>query len=354
MASTKRTISIFVSYSHQDERFRKALTTQLDALKGHGPTTVWSDHRISGGQEFDRVIARQLHGADLILLLVSPHFLASKYCYSIELKTAMKRHHRGSTRVLPIIVRPCVWDKTPFAKLAAVPRDGKPVTMWRPQDSAYLDIAKAIRTILEEFTKSKPRPKTAPRTSGSRRAPARRPDTAPDSVTVHSVDWRADIAAGGREAVVHKTTVLTANEPNITTLVDRDFGSTGKLQFTESTMGTIMGPVDEGGSWSVTTVLREPLPIGQPVSNTLTIRATDTFTSSKETFGHLVAGCCGRLRIRINLPRTRKARQASAIQIYGGKTRTLPDSVLSRDGLRLNLEVVDPPVGARYLLEWRW
>ena len=61
--------------------------------------------------------------------------------------------------------------------------------------------------------------------------------------------------------------MLTANEANITNLVDRNFVTTGQLNFLSASLGDIDGPTDEGGSLSVTTSLREPLPVGREVCN---------------------------------------------------------------------------------------
>jgi len=88
----------------------------------------------------------------IIVLLVSPSFLASDYCYSIEMKRAIDRHERGQVRVIPIILRPCEWQETPIGKLQALPKDGKPVTIWAERDNAYLDVVKGIHKAVEELT----------------------------------------------------------------------------------------------------------------------------------------------------------------------------------------------------------
>jgi hypothetical protein len=60
-------------------------------------------------------------------------------------------HEAKEVRVVPIILRPCDWTKTPFAKLQAKPKDAKPVTLWRKQDEAFLAVAKAIRECIDEI-----------------------------------------------------------------------------------------------------------------------------------------------------------------------------------------------------------
>jgi hypothetical protein len=152
-SNPKRTIEVFYSYAHKDEKLRNKLETQLSLLKQQGHITNWHDRKIDAGQEWANKINEQLNSADIILLLVSPDFLASEYCYSIEMKHALERHECGEARVIPIVLRPVDWEKAPFSGLQALPQDGKPVTSrsWGSQDAALLDVAKGIRKVVEEI-----------------------------------------------------------------------------------------------------------------------------------------------------------------------------------------------------------
>ncbi len=69
----------------------------------------------------------------------------------------MERHEKGEARVIPIILRPCLWHDAPFGKLNALPKDGKPVTSWPNRDEAFLDVAKGIRRVVEGLA-GKPTP----------------------------------------------------------------------------------------------------------------------------------------------------------------------------------------------------
>jgi hypothetical protein len=87
--------------------------------------------------------------AHIVLLLVSADFLASNYCYDIEVTRAMARHEAGEARVIPIILRPVDWQSAPFGQLQALPKDGRPVRSWPDPDEAFLDIALGIRSVAE-------------------------------------------------------------------------------------------------------------------------------------------------------------------------------------------------------------
>lgn len=87
--------TLVFSYSHADEALRNELETHLSPLKRMGTISAWHDRRIAPGQEFEHEIDRYFAEANIILLLVSSDFIASDYCWNIEIKNAMARHERG-------------------------------------------------------------------------------------------------------------------------------------------------------------------------------------------------------------------------------------------------------------------
>jgi tetratricopeptide (TPR) repeat protein len=145
-------IELFYSYSHKDEKLRDKLETHLAMLKREGVIKGWHDRKIIGGEEWAGKIDEHMNSAEIILLLVSSDFLASNYCYDIEVKLAMKRHEAGEARVIPIILRPCDWQQAAFGKVQAFPKNAKPVTRWDNRDEALLDVAQGIRNVVEEIS----------------------------------------------------------------------------------------------------------------------------------------------------------------------------------------------------------
>lgn len=147
--------TVFFSYSHADEDLRDQLEKQLAMLKRQGVIETWHDRRIGAGQELGQVIDDHINTDDIILLLVSPDFIASDYCYDIEMRQAMERHNAGEAVVIPVILRACDWHYAPFGKLLGTPKDGKPVTQWPDRDDAFLQVAKAIRDAAERLSGTK-------------------------------------------------------------------------------------------------------------------------------------------------------------------------------------------------------
>ncbi len=146
-------IEIFFSYSHKDELFKDELEKQLSSLRWQGIVTNWTDRAIIPGQEWAGEISKHLATAQIILLLISPDFMASPYCYSVEMKRAVERHERGEAHVIPIILRSIRWQDAPFGKLQALPRDAKPVKSWPDQDEALYNVAEGIRKVVEKLRK---------------------------------------------------------------------------------------------------------------------------------------------------------------------------------------------------------
>jgi tetratricopeptide (TPR) repeat protein len=146
-----RAVEMFFSYSHKDEELRDELSKHLAILKRQGVITAWHDRKIGGGNEWSHEIDEHLNSADIILLLVSSDFLASDYCYDIEVKRAMERHNEGDARVIPVVLRPVDWKGAPFDKLQSLPKDAKPVTAWPSRDEAFLNVVHGIRAAAEEL-----------------------------------------------------------------------------------------------------------------------------------------------------------------------------------------------------------
>ncbi|HEY6333656.1 MAG TPA: hypothetical protein VI756_30340, partial [Blastocatellia bacterium] len=68
----------------------------------------------------------------------------------IEMTRALQRHAAGQGRVVPVILRSCLWQGMPFGRLQALPRDGKPIKTWNDEDEAFNDVASRLREIVLE------------------------------------------------------------------------------------------------------------------------------------------------------------------------------------------------------------
>lgn len=141
-------VEVFFSYSHRDETLRDELEIHLSMLKRQGVIDTWHDRRILAGDNVDKTISEHLENAHIILLLVSPYFLASDYCYDVEMGRALERHNGREARVIPIILEPCDWMEAPFGKLLATPKEGRPISKFSNMHDAFLMIVQDIRAAI--------------------------------------------------------------------------------------------------------------------------------------------------------------------------------------------------------------
>lgn len=139
-----------MSYSHKDESMRDELEIHLSMLKREGLISTWHDRKILHGDDFGDEIDQNLEDSDIILLLVSPYFIDSDYCYEVEMQRALERHNKDEARVIPIILEHCVWQSAPFGRLLALPEDGKPITDYPNQHKAFTEIATEIRKTIQK------------------------------------------------------------------------------------------------------------------------------------------------------------------------------------------------------------
>jgi hypothetical protein len=140
---------IFISYSHADESLKEEMLKHMAPLAHLNLIQTWHDRKMKAGDHIDTEISRELRNANLVLLLVSADFLNSEYCYHVEMEEAVKRHNRGETTVIPVILRHCYWKETPFGDLLAATKDAKPVSDYPSRDEAFLEVVKAIRIRIE-------------------------------------------------------------------------------------------------------------------------------------------------------------------------------------------------------------
>jgi len=93
MSTEPAPIEVFYSYAHEGGVLRNALEKHLSILRRQRLISLWHNHQIFAGTDWAKAIGSHLETVPLILLLVSSDFLASDYCYSVEIKWALERHN---------------------------------------------------------------------------------------------------------------------------------------------------------------------------------------------------------------------------------------------------------------------
>lgn len=151
-------MKIFISYSHVDDELFKALDVRLRGLDDIFPDIdAWSDQRLLASDDWHKEIQAALNAAQVVVLLVSPEFKASRYIRDHELAPALERHGRGECLVVPVIVRDTpLWERSKFAHLQALPArtppqtGTTPLTLWADRDSAWANVVRELVKMAEE------------------------------------------------------------------------------------------------------------------------------------------------------------------------------------------------------------
>lgn len=150
-------INIFFAYSREDSTLRDRLDKHLSGLKRKNYVNTWYDGKIDAGKEWEKEIDSNLSKADIVLLLISADFIASDYCYDVEMTKAISRHEKGDAVIIPINLNPCDWSDLPFSKIQGLPQNGKPITstFWENSEIALNEVAKSIKDIVENLLATK-------------------------------------------------------------------------------------------------------------------------------------------------------------------------------------------------------
>lgn len=109
--NTERTKKVAISYAHNDKGDFIELLKILDILDHEGAVKYWIDDDILPGSEWDTEIKRAFLDADIILFMVSRHFLASDYIINVEMKISLERYENKECTIIPIFLKSCYLPK---------------------------------------------------------------------------------------------------------------------------------------------------------------------------------------------------------------------------------------------------
>ncbi|MBA2285722.1 MAG: TIR domain-containing protein [Ktedonobacteraceae bacterium] len=145
-------VYIFYSYAREDKKLRDRLEKHLSILKCQNLVSHWHNVEIDAHQEWQDSNNLYLDMANIILLLLSPGFMASDRSYNMQMKRVLNRHETGEARVIPVLLRPVYWQETPFAKLKILPSNARPVVKWRDRDEAFVNVIEELQKVIRELT----------------------------------------------------------------------------------------------------------------------------------------------------------------------------------------------------------
>lgn len=176
-------IDVFLSYADEDLPFRRDLVVHLAQLQREGKIRRWDLGSVKPGSEWQTESAQKLKAAHLVLVLISPDYLATDYLYQEHLCQAMALRTQEGTQVVPILIRPCDWASTPWKTVRTLPLSGPPIALQPNRDEAWAQVIQQLRELLrgsEEIEQALPTPRRSATT------PAQQPHYPNDEARVLS------------------------------------------------------------------------------------------------------------------------------------------------------------------------
>lgn len=150
IAAAPAGVRVFISYSHDDDDFRKDLHKHLSPLEKQKKISVWSDREIPAGDDWEKHIQDKLD-CDIFIVLVSASFISSTYCYDTELREAIARHKAGELKIIPVVVRNCIWSLTPLGEIQHATVDGVAIASAANRDDALTAAAASIAKVVDNL-----------------------------------------------------------------------------------------------------------------------------------------------------------------------------------------------------------
>lgn len=148
---------IFISYSHHDSWLCEEFKRHLSPLERSNAVTHWYDREIKPGSEFGPIIEEKLRSSNIIVLLVSANFIKSNYCYDVEYEIAKNLRSEGQAEIVPVIVRPCYWERMDFERLVVLPdkhvtvfQEGQDRKAPEARDGSWKKVIQGIVRLLNE------------------------------------------------------------------------------------------------------------------------------------------------------------------------------------------------------------
>lgn len=149
-------VKVFISYSHEDKQYLNDLVKYLSNMKRQREITTWTDRDITGGSPWRNEIDENLEVAEIVLLLISPDFINSEYCFDIEMRAAMQRHEAKLARVIPVYLRVTDVKGSLIEDLQGLPNDRVPISKWSDKDEAWKNVVEGLRSSIVDFLEARP------------------------------------------------------------------------------------------------------------------------------------------------------------------------------------------------------
>jgi tetratricopeptide (TPR) repeat protein len=145
--------TVFISYSHKDDKRKDEIMTHLKVLEKQGNLTLWNDEVIQTGADWFHEIKTNLETASVVIMVVTANFLGSDFILNEEVPRILERRGSDGFLIVPLIAEPCPWKAVEWLKkMQLFPKDGTPLSkLDKPErDEALADLSIKVDKFLAE------------------------------------------------------------------------------------------------------------------------------------------------------------------------------------------------------------
>lgn len=143
-------INIFISSVGADEAFRQEIKKRITILGRNIDLEVLYESEIKAGDDWRKEIKECFSQSEIVLLLISPDYVASEFHYTEILEKTIQKVKSGGSRVVPVHVRSVSWNELPIEELLPVPKE-KNLSAWEDRDAAFLHVKEEIKNVIENY-----------------------------------------------------------------------------------------------------------------------------------------------------------------------------------------------------------
>lgn len=153
-------MELLLLYHPADEALRDELETYLSTLRYSGLVEFWHEAHILPGGEQEAEMQQHQASARVIVPLITANFLADERLYLRYLDTALRRHHAGEAKLIPLLLSPCDVMSTPLFELNTLyPKPkGRAVSQKPDRAETLTNFAQDLRGIVERLLNLQPSP----------------------------------------------------------------------------------------------------------------------------------------------------------------------------------------------------
>ncbi|SRR5258707_2604779 len=141
---TTRVLTILCCHIQEDEELTHELALHLSVFRRLGSVQTISQRNISADEAWKNSVDQRVKEANIILLSVTPAFLASQYCSGNEFRAILERHKQGKAYAIPVLLHPSPWKNSPMGELKALPAENRAVSDWYEINEGFVEVAKGV------------------------------------------------------------------------------------------------------------------------------------------------------------------------------------------------------------------